>query len=231
MIQLRPASKRGKTKLDWLDSRHSFSFGDYYDPLHMGFRHLRVINEDRVEGGKGFGMHSHRDMEIVTWVLEGALEHKDSLGNGSVIRPGDLQRMSAGRGIQHSEFNQSKTEKVHFLQIWIEPWEKGLPPGYEQKSFSFPKSGGWTLLGSSDGREDSVTVNQDIKLWAARLNAGRELSHTFAEGRSGWLQVARGVVEIGKQRMESGDGAELTGEKEMVIRSVEAAEVLLFEMR
>src|SRR5262252_4566222 len=197
MITVRPAAERGIANFGWLDSRHSFSFGHYYDPKHMGFGTLRVINEDRVEPGKGFDTHGHRDMEIVSYVLEGALAHKDSLGTGSVIRPGDVQRMSAGTGIRHSEFNHSKTDPVHFLQIWILPERDGLTPSYEQKTFDErAKRGGFRLVGSRDGRDGSVTIHQDVDLYAAILADGESVSHAFAADRRGWLQVARGSVKV-----------------------------------
>ncbi|TMA39945.1 MAG: pirin family protein, partial [Deltaproteobacteria bacterium] len=190
MMTLRLAEDRGHTRLDWLDSRHSFSFDSYHDPRHMGFRVLRVINEDRVASGSGFPTHSHRDMEILTFVLEGALEHKDSLGTGSVIRPGDVQRMTAGSGISHSEFNPSRSEPVHFLQVWILPGPPGLAPSYEQRSFP---AAGVRLVASEDGRDGSITVHQDTAVYRAVLGPGEEVAHPIAPGRYAWIQMARGT--------------------------------------
>ncbi|MEJ2258146.1 MAG: pirin family protein, partial [Woeseiaceae bacterium] len=197
MLAIRAANERGKASFGWLDSRHTFSFGHYYDPQFMGFGPLRVINEDRVRPGEGFATHGHRDMEIISYVLDGALEHKDSLGTGSIIRPGDVQRMTAGTGVHHSEYNASATDPVHFLQIWILPERDGLEPGYEQKAFpAEEKLGRLRLVGSRDGRDGSVTIHQDVDLYAALLGAGDEIAHRFAEGRYGWLQVARGSVRL-----------------------------------
>src|ERR1700744_5092913 len=208
MILIRPRNDRGRTRTGWLDSRHTFSFGDYYDPEHMGFRALRVINEDRVIPGAGFPTHAHRDMEIVTYVLSGALEHKDTTGTHSVIRPGEVQRMSAGTGIRHSEFNPSQEEGVHFLQIWIIPGQDGLPPGYEQRaSPATDKHARWRLVGSQDGREDSVTIHQDVALYATILQEGEQVVLEIDPGRYAWLQVARGQVRIGGEAMKEGDGA------------------------
>ena len=208
MIQLRPGSERGRSKLGWLDSYHTFSFDRYYDPKHMSFRHLRVLNEDWVEGGQGFGMHPHRDMEIVTYVLEGALEHRDSLGNGGVIRPGEVQRMSAGRGITHSEFNASPDERVHLLQIWIVPARLGADPGYEQKTIPIETNGALRLIAAPDGRDGAVTIHQDTEVYAARLQGGAEATHALKPGRHAWVQVARGgVMRPGEvQRMSAGRG-------------------------
>ncbi len=232
MITLRPAQERGSAYFGWLDSRHTFSFGEYYDPNHMGFADLRVINEDKVAPGQGFTTHGHRDMEIVSYVLEGALEHKDSLGNGSVIRPGDVQRMSAGTGIMHSEFNASKTESVHFLQIWILPEQKGIEPGYEQKNFTdAEKRGKLRLVGSRDGRDGSITIHQDVNLYAALLSEGDEVSQALASGRVAWLQVARGAVQLNGQTLTAGDGAAISNESNITLRGMaEDAEVLLFDM-
>lgn len=232
MITLRPAQERGSAYFGWLDSRHTFSFGEYYDPNHMGFADLRVINEDKVSPGKGFSTHGHRDMEIISYVLEGALEHKDSIGTGSVIRPGDVQRMSAGTGIMHSEYNASKTEPVHFLQIWILPERKGLAPGYEQKTFTAEeKRGQLHLVGSRDGRNGSITIHQGVDLYAAVLQESDEVSHTFADGRAAWLQVARGAVQLNDQTLTAGDGAAISGESLITLRgAANNAEVLLFDM-
>ncbi|MBD3885786.1 pirin family protein [Phormidium tenue FACHB-886] len=232
MITLRPAQERGSAYFGWLDSRHTFSFGEYFDPNHMGFANLRVINEDKVSPGQGFATHGHRDMEIISYVLEGALEHKDSLGTGSVIRPGDVQRMSAGTGIMHSEYNASKTEPVHFLQIWILPEKKGIEPGYEQKTFTdAEKQGGLRLVGSRDGRDGSITIHQNVDLFAATLHEGDEVSHTFANGRVAWLQVTRGAVQLNDRTLAAGDGAAISDESSITLRgTANDAEVLLFDM-
>ena len=227
MIALRPAEERGHTRLSWLDSRHSFSFDRYYDPRHMGFRVLRVINEDRVDPGQGFGTHPHRDMEILTFVLEGALEHKDSLGSGSVIRPGDVQRMTAGTGISHSEFNPSGTEPVHFLQVWILPERPGLDPSYEQRSFP---AAGLRLVGSRDGREGSVRIHQDVLVHLARLSPGEDVVHALAPGRHAWIQMARGAAQVNGTRLAAGDGAALSEERSVTLRGVDGAEALVFDL-
>ncbi len=230
MITLRPAAARGRADFGWLDSRHSFSFGEYHDPKHMGFGPLRVINEDRVQPAQGFGTHAHSDMEIISYVLEGALEHKDSIGTGSVIRPGDVQRMSAGSGIRHSEFNPSQTEPVHFLQIWLIPDEDGIPPGYEQKRFD-DKRGRLRLVASPDGREGSVTVHLDARLYAAVLDSGQTLPHLPAPGRKLWVQVARGALELDGQRLEAGDGAAIQDERALSFTArADGTEFLLFDM-
>jgi redox-sensitive bicupin YhaK (pirin superfamily) len=231
MITLRPSGERGRAQLGWLDSKHSFSFSDYYDPKHMGFRSLRVINEDRVEPGKGFGTHPHRDMEIISYVLEGALEHKDSMGTGSVIRPGDVQRMTAGTGVLHSEFNASKSDPVHFLQIWILPDRVNLTPSYEQKTF--PTSDGKNqlrLIAAHDGRDGAITVHQDAEIYAAMLDAGASVTHRLGAGRHAWVQVARGSVEIAGKRLAAGDGASASDEREITLAAQEPAEVLLFDL-
>ncbi|MBE9180911.1 pirin family protein [Oculatella sp. LEGE 06141] len=232
MITIRSAQERGVANFGWLDSRHTFSFGNYYDPNHMGFADLRVINEDKVTPGQGFGTHGHRDMEIISYVLEGALEHKDSIGTGSVIRPGDVQRMSAGTGIQHSEFNASKTEPVHFLQIWILPDTKGIEPGYEQKTFSEEeKHGKLRLVGSRDGRDGSITIHQDLALYATTLQPGEEVTHSLADARVAWLQVARGAVQLNDKPLTAGDGAAISQETLITLRGASNnAEVLLFDM-
>lgn len=232
MPTLRPAEERGRADFGWLDSRHSFSFGQYHDPRHMGFGPLRVINDDRVAGGGGFPTHPHADMEIVSYVLEGALEHRDSLGTGSVIRPGDVQRMSAGSGIRHSEFNASETERVHFLQIWIIPEKKGIAPSYEQKTFSdAEKADRLRLVGSRDGREGSVTIHQDVDLYAALLGANGRIRHTFGAGRRGWLQVARGSALLDGQSLRAGDGVAFEpGEALHILGTDDRAEVLLFDL-
>lgn len=231
MLEIRHAEERGAANFDWLNSKHSFSFGHYHDPKHMGFGSLRVINEDRVQPGRGFDTHSHRDMEIISYVLEGALEHKDSMGNGSIIRPGDVQRMTAGTGVRHSEFNQSKSEVVHFLQIWILPEKEGLKPGYEQKTFSEEeKRGKLRLVGSRDGRDGSVTIHQDVELYATRLGEGDETTHQLSTGRKGWVQVARGRAEINGMALQVGDGVALADETGITLRGMSNAEILLFDM-
>ncbi len=232
MITLRPAAERGKADFGWLDSRHSFSFGGYRDPRYMGFGPLRVINEDRVQPGQGFGTHPHSDMEIISYVLEGALEHKDSIGTGSVIRPGDVQRMSAGTGIQHSEFNHSKTEPVHFLQIWLIPAVQGIKPGYEQKRFEdTDKRGRLRLVASPDGREGSVVVHLDAFVYASVLDKGGKASHSPAAGRPLWLQVARGALALNGHELKAGDGAAVMGESRVEITGrVDGTEFLLFDM-
>lgn len=230
-MQLRPASARGLANIDWLNSRHTFSFGHYFDPAHMGFGALRVINEDRVVPGAGFDTHGHRDMEIVSYVLDGALEHKDSIGTGSVIRPGEIQRMTAGSGIRHSEFNHSNSEEVHFLQIWIIPEKEGLEPGYEQIAIPAPAKGeGLTLIGSRDGRNGSVTIHQDVSLYAGRLSAGAEAAFENREGRQVWIQVARGGVAVNGRDLSQGDGLAVTGEGTLSFATDEAAEFLLFDL-
>ena len=231
MITLRPGAERGRSERDWLSSRHTFSFADYDDPRHMGFRSLRVINEDRVQPGAGFPTHGHRDMEIVTYVVAGALEHKDSLGTGSVIRPGDVQRMTAGTGVTHSEYNPSRSEPVHFLQIWILPERQGLPPGYEQRAFPPTEmQGRLRLVAARDGREGSVTLHQDARLFAARLAAGDEILHRVAPGRHAWVQVVRGSLVLNGTGMVQGDGAAASGEAQLDIRAREPAEILLFDL-
>jgi redox-sensitive bicupin YhaK (pirin superfamily) len=232
MLTLRKAEDRGRANLGWLDSRHSFSFGSYYDDNHMGFGPLRVINDDRVAGGGGFPTHPHGDMEIVSYVLEGALAHKDSLGTGSEIRPGDVQRMSAGSGIRHSEFNASKTEPVHFLQIWIVPERRGLEPGYEQKSFPpEQKRNRLRLVGSRDGRDGSVTIHQNVDFYATLLGEGKSVTHTLKEGRSAWVQVASGTASLNGEQLRPGDGVAVAeaGSLELVGTS-EDAEILLFDL-
>jgi quercetin 2,3-dioxygenase len=230
MITIRRAGDRGHTRIDWLDSWHTFSFGEYYDPKHVDFRALRVINEDRVAPGGGFGTHAHRDMEIVTYVLEGALEHRDSLGNGSIIRPGEIQRMSAGTGIRHSEFNQSKTDAVHFLQIWVMPERAGLPAGYEQRALPPDVRGGLRLIASRDGRDGSVTIHQDAAIHAAQLAAGASAEHALASGRHAWLQVAQGAVTVNGEGLQAGDGAAISDEPSVAVRADADAEVLLFDL-
>lgn len=231
MLRIRKSTERGHADHGWLNTYHTFSFAGYYDPKQMGFRNLRVINEDRVQPKEGFPTHPHRDMEIVTYVLEGALEHKDSMGNGSVIRPGEVQRMSAGTGITHSEFNHSGSELVHFLQIWIVPEKNGVTPGYEQTFFpDGEKRKNLRLIASRDGRNGSVTINQDVNLYAALLEPGEDIAHVIPEGRHAWLQVARGSVELNGHRLETGDGAAVSDEGQLIVIGKEKAEVLLFDL-
>ena len=231
MISLRPAHARGHANHGWLDTWHTFSFADYYDPEEMGYGTLRVINEDRVAPRGGFPTHGHRDMEIVTYILEGALEHKDSLGNGSVITPGEVQRMSAGKGILHSEYNPSADTPVHLLQIWIEPAARGLAPGYEQKRFEPAElQGRLRLVASPLGRAGSVTLHQDTEIHAARLDAGETVTHTLAPGRVAYLHVARGTLTLNGLNMQAGDGAKIRDESRLDIVGVDAAELLLFDM-
>src|SRR5213082_1990935 len=231
MIEVLPAGERFHTDIGWLDSRHTFSFGDHYDPERAGFHALRVINDDRVAPGKGFGTHGHRDMEIISYVLEGALEHKDNMGTGSVIRPGDVQRMSAGTGVLHSEFNPSKSEPVHFLQVWILPQARGLEPSYEQKHFpETEKLGRLRLIASRDGLEGSVTVHHDARVYAAVLEPGQRVTHTLGEGRHAWVQVARGAVTLNGQPLAEGDGAGASRESALILAATERAEVLVFDL-
>ncbi|HMA81312.1 MAG TPA: pirin family protein [Candidatus Binatia bacterium] len=231
MIKLRRSGDRGQTKLSWLDSRHTFSFGDYYDPQQMGSSHLRVINEDRVTPGAGFPTHSHRDMEIITYVLEGALAHKDSTGTSSVIRVGDVQRMSAGTGISHSEYNASQSEPVHFLQIWIIPDQTALPPGYEQRAFSLDEQRGrWSLIASKDGREGSVTVHQNVDVWAGRFSQEKQPNLSLKRNRQSWAQLLRGAVTLNGTSLRAGDGAAISDEITLAVTVVEDAEILLFDL-
>lgn len=229
MISIRRAGERGHFDHGWLNTFHTFSFADYHDPDHMGFQSLRVINEDRVAPGQGFGAHRHRDMEIVSYVLEGALAHRDSMGNSGVIRPGDVQRMSAGTGVQHSEFNGSESEPVHFLQIWILPRERGVAPGYEQKAFPIEsKRGRLRLVGSPDGRDGSVTIRQDVSLYAGVLD-GDAVRHVLAPERHAWVQVARGEIDLNGNALAAGDGAAISDERELRIAG-KGSELLLFDL-
>ncbi|KPF78452.1 quercetin 2,3-dioxygenase [alpha proteobacterium AAP81b] len=231
MMYVRKSDERGPTRIGWLDSKHSFSFGGYHDPRFMGFGPLRVINEDKVIGGAGFGTHSHRDMEIISYVLEGALEHKDSIGTGSVIRPGDVQRMSAGSGVAHSEFNASKSDPVHFLQIWILPEAAGIAPSYEQKTFSpEDKRGRLRLVGARDGRDGAVTIHRDVDLYAGQFDPGERTSHGLRPDRIAWVQVARGAITLNGETLVAGDGAALKDIDTLEIEGSEAAEVLVFDM-
>ena len=231
MITLRKAQDRGHAQHGWLDSWHTFSFGDYYDPKHMGFRALRVINEDRVAPGKGFPTHSHRDMEIVTYVLNGALEHRDSMGNGSVMKPGDVQRMTAGTGVGHSEFNASQSELVHFLQIWLLPERRNLEPGYEQKTFPKAESlGKLRVVASRDGASGAVLVHQDVTLLAGYFGAGEQEKYLLAPGRHAWLHVARGELRVNGQTLTAGDALQVSDEAALELSGVSDAEVLLFDL-
>jgi quercetin 2,3-dioxygenase len=231
MINIRRSAQRGHTSLGWLDSYHTFSFGDYFNPRNMGYHDLRVINEDRVQPAKGFGTHPHRDMEIITYVLEGELEHKDSLGNGGIIRPGDVQRMSAGTGVSHSESNPSADEIVHFLQIWILPDRMGLTPDYEQKSFSkASRQGKLRLVASPDGRDGSVTIHQKSQMYAGLLTPGQEASHPLKPGRHAWVQVARGSVTLEGDLLEAGDSAAVENAPGVTMRADEPSEIILFDL-
>ncbi len=231
MIQIRRAEERGHADHGWLNTYHTFSFNTYYDAKFMGFRSLRVINDDTVQPDNGFGTHPHRDMEIISYVLEGALEHKDSMGNGSVIRPGDVQRMSAGTGVLHSEFNPSKEKPVHFLQIWITPDKKGVKPEYEQKAFSTEeKRNQLRLVASKDGRDGSLSIHQDTNVHTSVLQAGAELTVPLKANRYMWLHVARGKVKMGEQTLKSGDGAAIREESSIVLAGLEESEILFFDL-
>jgi quercetin 2,3-dioxygenase len=231
MISIRKSKERGHADHGWLDTRFTFSFADYYDPKNVHFRTLRVMNDDRVAGGGGFPMHPHQDMEIVTYVLEGALEHRDSMGNGSVIRPGDIQYMGAGTGVTHSEFNASQTEPVHLYQIWMFPEKKGLKPAYDQKNFTdAEKRGKLRLIASPDGREGSVKLRQDNQLYATVLGAGESVKHSLEPERHAFVQVARGSVKLNGTTLETGDGAAISAEKTVELTGVKDAEVLLFDL-
>jgi len=231
MLTIRKSNERGHFNHGWLNTYHTFSFDQYYDPRYMGFRSLRVINEDFVAAGRGFPKHGHRDMEIITYILDGALKHEDSMGNGSVIQPGDVQRMTAGTGVRHSEQNASTTEPVHLLQIWIIPNAENLEPGYEQKAFSIDeRKDRLRLIASSDGRDGSVTVHQDINLFASIIESGQTLNHEISSNRYGWLQIARGAVTINGEATEQGDGVVIVGESALTFHATEPAEVLLFDL-
>ncbi len=231
MITIRRANERGHFDHGWLNTFHTFSFDQYYDPRYMGFRTLRVINEDFVASGRGFPKHGHRDMEIITYILEGALKHEDSMGNGSVIRPGDVQRMTAGTGVRHSEQNASDSERVHLLQIWILPHTVGLEPGYEQKAFSEDeRRGRLRLIASEDGRDGSVQVHQDVTLYASILAAGNGVEHAMDARRYAWIQVARGAISVNGEKADQGDGVVVVGEANVGISAEEDAELLLFDL-
>ncbi len=231
MLKVRRANERGYADHGWLQSRHTFSFANYFDPSHMGFRTLRVINEDEVRGGAGFGAHPHCDMEIISVVLDGGLEHRDSMGNGSVIRPGEVQRMSAGTGVVHSEYNASETDPVHFLQIWILPRERGVEPGYEQRMFDVEeKQGRLRLLVSPDGSDDSLRINQDARLYGTLLAPAQVVEHRLNAGRHAWVQVARGAVTVNGSRLGQGDGAAVSEVDKLTLIGEESAEVLVFDL-
>ena len=230
MIQIRKAADRGHAQYDWLDTWHTFSFDTYHDPAHMGFRSLRVMNEDRVQPGQGFGMHGHRDMEIVTYVLEGALEHKDNMGNGSIIHAGEFQRMSAGTGIRHGEFNPSQTEPVHLYQIWLLPATKGLKPSYEQQTFSEEEKQGKLLLVASPEADGALTIHQDARIFLSSLRSDDQLFHALQPGRHAWVQVLRGAVDINGQRLAVSDGAAVSDELSVTLRAAEPSEVMLFDL-
>jgi redox-sensitive bicupin YhaK (pirin superfamily) len=231
VIQIRPADERGRTQWGWLDSRHTFSFGDYDDPQHMGFRALRVLNDDRVQPGRGFGTHGHRDMEILSYVLEGALEHEDSSGGGGVIRPGEIQFMRAGSGVRHSEYNHSKTESVHFLQVWILPDKRGLKPTYDQKAFDRDRArDSFLLLASRNGREKSIQVEQDVDVWMTILEKGESRELPLAPGRHAWIHMARGSAWVNGTALREGDGAPVRDEIALRFDRADGAEVLLFDL-
>ncbi len=231
MIQIRAANERGHVNHGWLDTHHTFSFGSYYDPKQMHFRALRVMNEDRIAAGQGFGEHPHRDMEIVTYVLSGALQHQDSLGNGEVLKPGEFQRMSAGSGITHSEFNPSATEPVHLYQIWLFPNRRGIEPSYEQKQFAeSERHNRFRLVASPDAAEGSLLLHQDAQIYLANIDAGATIARPLAPGRHGWLQVLRGRISLAEQRLMAGDGAAVSDESELSITAGDDAEVIWFDL-
>jgi redox-sensitive bicupin YhaK (pirin superfamily) len=234
MLKVRRADERGHANYGWLDTHYTFSFADYYDPANMGFRALRVINEDYVAPGRGFGTHPHNDMEIVTCVLEGALEHRDSTGSGGVVRPGELQRMSAGTGVTHSEFNPSKDAQTHLLQIWLLPERRGIKPSYEQRKFDETgRKGELQLVASRDAREGSLAIHQDVDLYLSQLTSGQQVTHASAPGRHAWVQVASGAVKVNGTELHAGDGAALTGEPEIRIAANgngKPSEILLFDL-
>jgi redox-sensitive bicupin YhaK (pirin superfamily) len=231
MQTVRRSDDRGIAQFGWLDSRHTFSFGHYHDPKFMGFGPLRVINEDRVQPGRGFDTHGHRDMEIISYVVSGALRHEDSLGNGSIIRPGDVQRMTAGSGVRHSEYNASDEEPVHFLQIWLQPEALGLPPGYEQKAFpAEEQTNRLALVVARGGRDGAVSIHRDVDIYAGRLDAGVTIGHTFRAGRSGWMQVVRGELRANDLVLQAGDGLALGQVPSLELKAIGASELLLFDM-
>jgi quercetin 2,3-dioxygenase len=230
MITIRKSGERGHANHGWLDSHFTFSFADYYDPQHMGFRSLRVINDDIIAGGGGFGEHPHRDMEIITYILSGALEHKDSMGNGRVIRPGEVQYMAAGTGVQHSEFNHSQTEPAHLLQIWILPDKKGAKPNYAEKSLVKAETGRLHLAVSKNGRDGSIAINQDADLFVGKFKAGNKVSHTFKPNRHAWLHVAEGQIKLNGVVLNAGDAAAVSEESKLILESIAPTQVLLFDL-
>lgn len=231
MITLRPSQERGQTKIQWLDSRHSFSFNHYFDRQHMGFQHLRVINEDWIKAGAGFGTHSHADMEIITYVMEGTLAHKDSTGGMGTILPGDVQRMTAGTGISHSEFNYSQTEPVHLFQVWILPNQNGLTPGYEQRQFTLEdRQDKLCLVAAHDGRNGALTIHQDVDLYVSSLSTGTRLMHGLSLTRHAWVQVAQGEITVNGVPLQTGDGAAISHEEQVEIMANQPAEMLLFDL-
>lgn len=231
MLVRRPANERGGADHGWLDTRHTFSFAEYYDPKQMGFRVLRVVNEDRVAPGQGFGTHPHRDMEIVSYILSGALAHKDSLGHEGVLKPGEFQRITAGAGLKHSEFNASETEPVHFYQIWIVPRERGLPPSYEQRSFDeSERRGQLRLVASPDGQRGSLTIQQDVLIWLSSLAEGEQVTYPIEQGRYVWLQVLQGKAQLNGLNLEVGDGVAVSEENALLIQATASSEIMLFDM-
>ena len=230
MMKIRKSNERGHAEHGWLESYHTFSFADYHDPQWMGFRSLRVINDDIVQPGMGFGTHPHRDMEIITYVLSGQLEHKDSMGNGSIIHPGEVQYMAAGTGVRHSEFNPSKSEAVHLLQIWIQPDRTGVAPRYAEKSLAGAPTGKLRLITSKTGRDDSIAIHQDADLWLARLNAGDHVKHSLAKGRHAWVHLAEGEVSLNGKKLSSGDAAAISEETSLDLSAVQPSQVLLFDL-
>jgi redox-sensitive bicupin YhaK (pirin superfamily) len=230
MITFRKSEERGHVNHGWLDSHFTFSFADYYDPAHMGFRTLRVINDDIVAPAQGFGAHPHRDMEIITYILSGAIEHKDSMGNGRVIRPGEIQYMAAGTGVTHSEFNPSKTEAAHLLQIWITPDQKNAKPNYAEKSFAKVESGKFYLAASKTGRENSIAINQDADLFVGKFNSGDKINYDFKSGRNGWLHLAEGEIEFGKTKLKSGDAIAFENEKSFSFEAKAPTQILFFDL-
>ncbi|MGP8234295.1 MAG: pirin family protein [Limisphaerales bacterium] len=230
MMKIRRANERGHAEHGWLDTYHTFSFADYYDPQWMGFRSLRVINDDLVMPGMGFGTHPHRDMEIITYILSGALQHKDSMGNGRVIRVGEFQYMTAGTGVEHSEFNPSKTEATRLLQIWIQPDRKGVTPRYGEKSFNSAATGAWHLVTSKTGRDGSIAIHQDADLWLAKLDAGQSVAHTLAAGRHAWIHLAEGEVTLNGKTLSGGDAAAINEETKLNLAATKPSQVLLFDL-
>ncbi len=229
-MQVRRSHERGHANYGWLDTHHTFSFANYYDPEHMGFRSLRVINDDRVVGGEGFPTHPHRDMEIISYVVEGALEHQDSMGNGSIIRPGEVQRMRAGTGVTHSEYNHSRTEPVRFLQIWVVPERRGMEPGYAQKLFGDERRGRLRLVASRDGRDGSVQIEQDLSMFASVLEDGQRVRHELADGRHAWIQIVRGSVSVDGVELSEGDGASFDRASTIEVQAIGGSELILFDV-